>query len=172
MLLGGVWEKSPHPHSGDWYENSNIELPLIIQKGIIISSLYIVYCICMKKIIRITGIVVTALLIPVSILVLFVFQWVGNTHQVIPLLYGAWTLINFIAMPFMLLGFIIKYSIKTVIYLAVAHLTLSLANLALFFTDAVTGAAVLLAIITLPSLLYIAGVIAQKQSTIPAQSDT
>ena len=129
------------------------------------------YTVTMKptatKSIRVAGIVVTALLIPVSILVLFLLQETGNTHQVVLLLYIGWILVNFIAMPFMLLGFIIHYTIKPVIYLAVAHLALSLANVALLLTSATIGSVALLAVITLPSLLYIIGLIAhtQQQST-------
>ena len=111
------------------------------------------------KSIRVTGIVVTALLIPVSILALFLLQETGNVHQLVLLLYIGWALINFIAMPFILLGFIIRYTIKSVIYLAVAHLTLSLANAALLATSATAGSVALLTAITLPSLLYIVGVI-------------
>ena len=115
------------------------------------------------KSIRVAGIVVTALVIPISILVLFLLQETGSAHQMVLLLYIGWALVNFIAMPFMLLGFIIRYAIKPVIYLAVAHLTLSLANVALLLTSATPGSVALLAVITLPSLLYIVGVIAHTQ---------
>ena len=127
--------------------------------------------IVVPHIIRVAGIIATALLIPVSILALFALQGVGSGHQVVLLLYLAWALINFIAMPFMLLGFIIRYSIKAVIYLAVAHLALSLANLALLFTSAVNGSVALLAIVTLPSLLYIIGVITSRQHDVQVQGD-
>ena len=118
------------------------------------------------KSVRVAGIVMTALLIPVSILALFLLQQTGSMQQLALLLYIGWALINFIAMPFMLLGFIIRYTIKSVIYLAVAHLALSLANIALLLTSATLGSVTLLAAITLPSLLYIIGVIAHtKQQT-------
>ena len=116
------------------------------------------------KIIRVVGIIVTTLLIPVSILALFALQGVGNDHQTVLLLYIAWALVNFIAVPFMLFGFIVRYTIKVVIYLAVAHLTLSLAHLALLLTSTVTGSVVLLAIVAFPSLLYIVGAITYKRS--------
>ena len=111
----------------------------------------------LMRIIRVAGITVTLLLIPVSILALLALQGVGGEHQIVLLQYLAWAVVNFIAIPFILLGFIIKYTIKVVIYFAVAHLVLSLANLALLLTSTVTGNAVLLAIVALPSVLYIAG---------------
>ena len=116
------------------------------------------------KSIRVIGIVVTALLIPVSILALFLLlQETGNAHQAVLILSIAWALVNFIAMPFILLGFIIRYTMKSVLYLAVAHFTLSLANVALLITSATLGSVTLLAVITLPSLLYIIGLIAHTQ---------
>ena len=117
-----------------------------------------------QKILRVLGIVVTAILIPVSILALIALQGTGGEHQIVLFLYIAWALVNFIAIPFILLGFIIKYKIKAVLYFAVAHFTLSLANMALLLTSAVNGNALLLAFVTLPSLLYIGSVIINVQN--------
>ena len=136
-----------------------------------------VYYVHMKpvvpKIIRVAGIIITALVIPMSILVLLALQGTGNTHQIVILLYVGWAIINFIAIPFMLLGFIIRYTIKTIIYLAVAHLALSLAVLALLFTDMVSGNVALLiiaTIIALPSLLYIVGTVTHRKSVKQTQN--
>lgn len=118
------------------------------------------------KIIRVIGIITTAVLIPLSIVALFSLQGIGHGQQAIEILYITWAIVNFIAVPFMLLGFIIKYNIKIVIYFAIAHLTLSLANMILLLTNTVPGSAALLAAITLPSILYIAGFITHKQSKI------
>ena len=96
------------------------------------------------RIVRVIGITVTALLIPVSILALLALQGVSGGYQIVLILYFAWAVVNFIAVPFILLGFIMMYVIRAVMYLAIAHLTLSLANLALLLTGAVNGSAVLL----------------------------
>ncbi|MCY4577182.1 MAG: hypothetical protein OXB96_01985 [Candidatus Kaiserbacteria bacterium] len=123
------------------------------------------------KTIRVVGISTTALLIPVSVLALFALQGVGNDQQIVLLLYIGWALVNCIAVPFMLLGFIMRYAIKAVIYLAVAHLTLSLANLALLLTNTSNGSVLLLAIVALPSLLYVIGTITHKQNTAQQQNN-
>lgn len=144
------------------------------------------YTVAMKpttaKSIRAAGIVITALVIPISILALFLLlQETGSAHQMVLLLYIGWALINFIAIPFILLGFIIRYTIKPVIYLAIAHLTLSLANATLLLTSATVGSMALLATVALPSLLYIIGLITHTKqlqhskdsnSNIPNDSDT
>ena len=127
------------------------------------------------KIIRVVGIIATALVIPLSILILLTLQGTGNTHQVAILLYIGWALTNFISIPFMLLGFIIRYTIKSTIYLAVAHLTFSLAMLALLFTNMINESITLLiitAIITLPSLLYIVGTATHRKNNTRPQGDT
>ena len=127
------------------------------------------------KIIRVAGIIATALVIPLSILILLTLQGTGSTNQIAILLYIGWALTNFISIPFILLGFIIRYTIKSTIYLAVAHLAFSLAMLALLFTDMINESIMLLiitTIITLPSLLYIVGTIAHRKNTQQTQNDT
>lgn len=139
-------------------------------------SEHIYYTVTMKpmaaKSIRVAGIVITALAIPVSILALFLLlQKTGNANQTVLLLTVGWALVNFISMPFMLLGFIIRYTIKSVIYLAVAHLALSLANIALLLTNAPLGSVALMTVVALPSLLYIIGVVAHAQHTKEKRND-
>lgn len=116
------------------------------------------------KIIRVAGIITTALLIPVSLLALFALQGIGHGEQTMELFYIAWAIVNFVAVPFILLGFIIRYSIKVVIYFAAAHFTLSVINIVLLATNnAPTNVLILLAVVSLPSLLYIAGSITHTQ---------
>ena len=126
------------------------------------------------KIIRVVGIVVTAVAIPLSILVLLTLQGTGNDYQVVMLLYIGWALIDFIAIPFMLLGFIIRYTVRSIIYLAVVHLALSLAITALLFTGTVIENVALLvitAVIALSSLLYLIGAVTYKQNNRSQQDD-
>ena len=111
-----------------------------------------------------TGIIITAILIPVSLLALFAIQGVGHGQELAEALFIAWAIVNFITIPFVLLGFIIKYNIKVVTYFAIAHFILSIANMILLLSDTAPGSAGLLAIVSLPSLLYIVGIIAHMQT--------
>ena len=127
----------------------------------------------LSKTIRVVGIVITALLIPISMLALFALQGLGGGHQMVEVLHIAWALANFIGIPFILLGFIIRYNIAVVVYLAVAHFALSLANMALLLTNMAKGSAILLAIVALPSALYIIGYLTQRQgeNQVPKESE-
>ena len=117
-----------------------------------------------SKTIRVVGIVITAILIPASLLALFALQGIGQGQQIIEILYIAWAIVNFVSIPFILLGFIIKYDIKIVTYFAAAHLVLSLTNMFLLLSNATTESIILLATVSLPSPLYITGLITHKKS--------
>lgn len=111
---------------------------------------------------RITGAIITALSIPLAVLGLFGLQGIGgSTHETI--LSITWVIINFIGIPFIFIGFILHYKIRTATYLAIAHVVVSLLIIASILSNTIKGDAVIPLIATLPATLYIIGVLVKEK---------
>ena len=111
----------------------------------------------LQKTIRVVGIIITALAIPLSLIMLLAIQGLGSEPAWITALHIAWTLANLIAVPFILTGFVLRYNIKAAVYLALIHLGLTFANMGILIAGAVAGDISILLIVALPATFYIIG---------------
>ena len=107
--------------------------------------------------IRSVGIIITALAIPLSLMTLFALQGVGSEPNWVVALYIVWALVNLVAVPFMLAGFILRYDIKAAVYLALIHLALTLAQIGVLVTGVTPGDISVLLLVSLPAIFYVIG---------------
>ena len=114
------------------------------------------------RILRVAGILVTALAIPVALLMILALQGISSGPVWIQALHFISTLTNLIAIPFILVGFITRYRIKVVLFLAIAHLLVFLAEAIVLLTPLVPGDISIVLMLILPSALYIIGWALQK----------
>ena len=108
-------------------------------------------------IIRVLGILVTAFAIPFSLIMILALQGIGSEPMWIQTLHIISTLVNLVAIPFILVGFITRYRIRTVLYLAITHAVVFLAEAVILLAQLQPGDTSIILIITLPSVLYILG---------------
>ncbi|MDE0243182.1 MAG: hypothetical protein OYG31_00455 [Candidatus Kaiserbacteria bacterium] len=117
------------------------------------------------QILRLLGIVITALAIPVSLLTLFGLSGLPESDPLwIKILCVVWAFVNFVALPFILAGFAMRYTFDLSVHFAAVLFGLISLVFILVLTEMVPGSLPSVAFLALPPSLYLIGCVFNKQS--------
>lgn len=116
-----------------------------------------------KQAVRAIGIIITVLAIPFSVILVFGLQGVGSEPEWVTAVRIASILINLVAVPFILIGFILRYDIKSAFYLALLHFTLWLTEIGILIANVTPGNVAIPLIVSLPAALYILGYLLNRR---------
>ena len=115
--------------------------------------------------IRIAGIVITVIAIPISLLTLFGLYNLSDSEPVwVRLLCTVWAFVNFAALPFILAGFATRYTFDLSIHLATALFTIIALVFFLILFSALPGSLLSVLFLALPPTLYLSGYLMHRQS--------
>ena len=120
--------------------------------------------------IKIIGMMISIIGIFFSLFALFALQGIGGVFTdgsislegLKNLFITITILINFVAVPIMLVGFVLDYKVKWITWVAAIHLTFFLINLGAVIGP-VQGTPLLIVAFFMPSFLYLLGVICKKR---------
>ena len=116
------------------------------------------------RVIRATGILVSVFIIPVALEAILNLQNIGSVpEQWVETVLFVSSLMNLIVIPFILVGFITKYRIPQILFLALLRIAVSLAEAVILLAQLRGGDLGILLLLTLPAVLYGIGWLLREQ---------
>ena len=114
-------------------------------------------------VVRTAGIVIATLAIPFSLLTLLALQGIGSEPVWEITLNIAAAVVNAVAVPLFLAGFITRQRSAWILPVAAVHFILFLAITALIYTETVRGSESIPLMLALPSAIYLLGRLLRKE---------